>query len=110
MKDQDSYKSSMIQNKKNVEQVQGCLKCLVQSLSCYIMRYYYNCNIARWQGNRMKMQMNWWAKWDSKPLNVFTKKETRLKEQFINSVSDEEMMTEMIRELTAIKESNKITS
>ena len=32
----------------------------------------------------------------------------RIKEQFVNSISDEEMMIEIIREPTAIKETNKL--
>ena len=41
-------------------------------------------------------------------MNVVTKKDRRLKEQFINDISDKEMMKEVIRELTAIKEAKKM--
>ena len=38
------------------------------------------------------------------------KKYRRLKQLFINGISDEEMMTEIIRQLTVTKETNKVTS
>ena len=37
-------------------------------------------------------------------------KDRRFKEQFINNKNDEEMMTQIISEFTALKESNKVTS
>ena len=37
-------------------------------------------------------------------------KDRRHKEQFINSISDKEMMLEIIRELSATKEANKVRS
>ena len=40
----------------------------------------------------------------------YIERDGRLKEQFINSINDEEMMTEIIIEATAIKETNKVTS
>ena len=43
-------------------------------------------------------------------MSVVTKKMTRqLKQQFINGISNEEMMTEIINEFTEIKESNTVT-
>ena len=44
-------------------------------------------------------------------LTCDTKEKGRwLKEQFLHGMSDEEMMIEIIRELTAIKQTNKVTS
>ena len=40
----------------------------------------------------------------------YKEKERKLMQQIINSISDEQMMTEIIRKLTAIKETNKVTS
>ena len=37
------------------------------------------------------------------------RKDWRLKEQFMNSIKDNDMMTKIIRELTMIKKTNKIT-
>ena len=46
-----------------------------------------------------------------KQMSVVTKIKTEsLNKQFINAISDEEIITEIIVELTAIKETNKVTS
>ena len=37
-------------------------------------------------------------------------KDRRFKEQFISDISDEQIMNEVIRELTAIRETNKVKS
>ena len=43
-------------------------------------------------------------------MNVGAKKKKRLKEQFINSVNDDETVTEIIRELTTINKTNEFIS
>ena len=40
----------------------------------------------------------------------YKEKEKSLKVHFINGISDDEMMIEIIRELTVIKETNKVMS
>ena len=40
----------------------------------------------------------------------YKEKDRRFKEQFIDGIGDNDMMTEIIRELTAIKKTNEITS
>ena len=40
----------------------------------------------------------------------YKEKDRRLKEQFINGINDDDMMTEIIRELPTIKNTNEITS
>ena len=40
----------------------------------------------------------------------YKEKDRRLKEQFINGINDEDMMTEIIRELTKIQKTNEVTS
>ena len=43
-------------------------------------------------------------------MNVVTKGDRRLKDQFINGISDEEMMVEIIIEFTTITETNEVTN
>ena len=40
----------------------------------------------------------------------YKERDRRLKEQFINGINDDDMITENIRELTVIKRTNEITS
>ena len=40
----------------------------------------------------------------------YERKDTRLKEQFINGINDDDMMTKIIRELTVFKRTNETTS
>ena len=46
---------------------------------------------------------------EEKVMNVGTKKKGILKEQFINGINDDGVITEIIRELTAIKKKNEVT-
>ena len=43
-------------------------------------------------------------------MNLTIKKDRRLKKKFINGINDDDMVTDIIRELTSITKTNEITS
>ena len=110
IRDWDSSKPSMIQKNERAEHVHGCLKWLVKKSKCQhneaILSLQY-CKLTSKQNENAK---EWIGHLRHKASKCgFKERETRLKEQFINSIKNEEMMMEIMREVTAIKEINKVT-
>ena len=71
----------------------------IQSLQFYKLTWEQNEKAEEWMGY-LRCEVNEY---------VYRQRDRKLKEQFLSGIIYEEIMTEIIRELTAIKETNKVT-
>ena len=84
--------------KKRARQAKGCLKCLVRKI-----KHQYSETILLFQYCKLIREKKENAKeWMGHLRGQYKERDGRLKEQFINGINDN-MMTEIIWELTAIK-------
>ena len=67
-------------------------------------------NTANLKGKLRSLPKSGWAGCKLRPQTKYKEYDRRLKEQFINGLDDETIIVEIIKELTALKETSEVSS
>ena len=99
----------MIEEKKIIQQAQGCLRYKVTNLSHKILKWYYHYNICKLAEKQTENMKTWIGYLEIKAKKCDCKEKDRsLSEQFINGINDNDMIIKILRELKAIKKTSEM--